>query len=232
MENKLNLNIPLMLISNYVGYSLCAISLLPVSKETLKYGTDNAGDTYKLGKDENNNDFKNILETIVEKLKLDEHPVLEKNSNTLKLIKMASDVEIHKNEEDGKFYALDFARLIPPNHPSFPYSFLFRYEYIKNYCDQKISGDCFSGFGSVNYEKYDQICLDQIKKMKLYIKENFIPNLFEVSTFLIQRNLSIFFHSNGVNLRYLGYILKIIQFQNSCVIDVIESKKFWQMKLF
>lgn len=52
-----------------------------------------------------------------ENLNLQPHPVRESSTNTLRHVKTAADVEIHKGY-DGRFYIIDTARLLPPEAPS------------------------------------------------------------------------------------------------------------------
>jgi len=166
-----NLNIPLMAMINYLGYSICAVSLLPIGKKTLVYGSNDAGKTVFI-----NPEVEDIVVEIADNCNLLPHFVVDKKTEENKEIKLAIDVELHK--VDNQFYILDFARLIPPNNPHFPFTHTFRYEYLKSLnTNKKISGDTFTGFGKIDNIEIDSISFQIIKKLKTFISTDFSKNI-------------------------------------------------------
>lgn len=101
------LNVPLMCLIDYRGFRLVAMSLLPVTNETLIYGSSNAGVTVK------NIDptFNRLMKQASKRLNLAAHFVGPPGE----LVKLHApvDIEGHKSE-DGNYYLLDFARTMPP----------------------------------------------------------------------------------------------------------------------
>jgi hypothetical protein len=116
---------PLMAIIDYVGYRLVAVSTLPINKKTIVYGSADAGRTV------HNSDpvAANIMQQLGKTLNLREHLVFDQK------IIGAGDVEVHK-AEDGRYYMVDFARLLPPealregDNPQNIFHRLLRPEYV------------------------------------------------------------------------------------------------------
>jgi hypothetical protein len=94
------------------GYRLVAQSLLPIKFDTLIYGSKDGGVTIHSG--DKDPEFKPLIEGIAKKMNLKGHLVSGKDGKE-QMMHTATDVEIHK--VDGKYYALDFARLMPPEAP-------------------------------------------------------------------------------------------------------------------
>jgi hypothetical protein len=91
--------------------------LLPVSgSNTLVYGSGDAGNTIHSG--EKVNGLPELMRDIAKELNIKEHKV-KQGDGTVKSIHTAVDVEVHQgNDEEKRLYALDFARLMPPQSPS------------------------------------------------------------------------------------------------------------------
>jgi len=78
---ELKLNIPLMLIIKYLGFSLCAISKLPIHSKSLCYGSNDAGlNIYNI----DNGDLKMIISKISNYCKLKDHQVIEQSTKKIK----------------------------------------------------------------------------------------------------------------------------------------------------
>ena len=91
--------------------------LLPVSgSKTLVYGSGDAGRTIHAG--ENVKGLPEIMRDVGRELNIKEHRVKQGNG-VIKSIHTAVDVEVHQGmDEEKRLYALDFARLMPPQSPS------------------------------------------------------------------------------------------------------------------
>jgi len=106
--------LPLIAVIKYQGYKLVAMSVLPIrGKQTLIYGSSDAGfhlEDSKLGS--------NLVKRAAEALNLRKHPVrIRSKRHQLKMIQLPADMEVHHVEEKNRFYAVDFARLFPPQPP-------------------------------------------------------------------------------------------------------------------
>ncbi|CAB1111176.1 unnamed protein product [Ectocarpus sp. CCAP 1310/34] len=91
---------------DYKGFRMTAQAVLPVNKESLRYGSDDGGKTV-------HNDDESLakkLKAAAKKLNLCTHRVNDKDMYS------ACDIEGHVGE-DGSHYLLDFARTFPPESP-------------------------------------------------------------------------------------------------------------------
>lgn len=121
------LKLPLVAVIRYLGYKLVAMSLLPIKgEETLCYGSSNGGrnleDDALAGK--------SLIESAAKSLNLAKHPVRvtpqwrTQYSTDERWIHLPCDMEVHRivgtlpdGQQDVRHYAVDFARLFPPQPP-------------------------------------------------------------------------------------------------------------------
>lgn len=103
------LRTPLMALLDCGGYRLIVSSLLPLAKNTLSYGSADAGKT--VHKDE---EIHELMRDACKQLNLKEHFVGEGNGS--KSIFGPCDIEVHRGL-DHEFYILDTARVMPPSSP-------------------------------------------------------------------------------------------------------------------
>eukprot|EP01129_Flabellula_baltica_P014521 TRINITY_DN696_c0_g1_i1.p1 TRINITY_DN696_c0_g1~~TRINITY_DN696_c0_g1_i1.p1 ORF type:complete len:700 (+),score=142.97 TRINITY_DN696_c0_g1_i1:98-2197(+) len=101
---------PYMALIDYRGFRLVATTHLPISKNTLKYGSDDGGLTIH----NENETLRNLIETLGKKLNLKKHTVGAKTPTD---IYGPADIEGHLGT-DKRYYILDTARLFPPFPPS------------------------------------------------------------------------------------------------------------------
>jgi hypothetical protein len=100
-----------MALIDFLGVRLIAMSLLPITPNTLVYGTSDAGRTVR-NEDEQ---LSNLIADACRHLNLIPHEcglVLNKT----KILHTAADVEGHAGL-DGRYYMVDFARMFPPTTP-------------------------------------------------------------------------------------------------------------------
>eukprot|EP01124_Arcella_intermedia_P013380 TRINITY_DN19810_c0_g1_i1.p1 TRINITY_DN19810_c0_g1~~TRINITY_DN19810_c0_g1_i1.p1 ORF type:complete len:1334 (+),score=360.17 TRINITY_DN19810_c0_g1_i1:602-4003(+) len=121
------LRVPFMAMIDFRGYRLSAMSFLPIDKQTLIYGSCDAGKTVK-AEDPLVND---LMKELGKRLNLCEHLVGDK------VIYGPGDIEVHHSMIDSRYYVLDFARLLPPMEPqpNTPNSIFFRFlrpEFVKS----------------------------------------------------------------------------------------------------
>eukprot|EP01088_Endostelium_zonatum_P004850 TRINITY_DN1620_c0_g1_i1.p1 TRINITY_DN1620_c0_g1~~TRINITY_DN1620_c0_g1_i1.p1 ORF type:complete len:1408 (+),score=358.44 TRINITY_DN1620_c0_g1_i1:236-4459(+) len=178
------LRFPLMILIDYCGYRVIAMSLLPIlGKDSLVYGSCDGGASVKA----NNSVVNKHMEKIGEALGLAAHSVGGKS------IIGPGDFEIHRSSDpktDANFYALDFARLMPPEAPSPIKSIrekeprsvfykLLRPALVANWSlknnSRGLSSDAFTGWGKDDPNRIKQ-CQDVISATK-YLYDDFIPKL-------------------------------------------------------
>ncbi|EGC31469.1 hypothetical protein DICPUDRAFT_89640 [Dictyostelium purpureum] len=217
----LNLHVPLICLLNYRGFRLSVISELPITSNTIVFGSSNAGATIH-----DNETVSKMMVKIGEILNLKAHdakenqkspPLISSNNSESKKppkqvkIPLAIDIEGHYGT-DGRYYIVDSARLLPPEKPQigitggFLYK-LFREEFVKKY-ETQLCSDSFSNFQVVDLEFYNR----EIEKATNYLITKIIPNfvdtvLLKENTVLKRLNLKELLHSNGINLRYYGLVL-------------------------
>jgi hypothetical protein len=108
---------PIMCTVDHLGIQLVCMSYIEgIGKNTLIYGSDDAGKSIHNQDFVFNRYFKQICESL---LNIAPHNVYDPTASAFKMIWAASDVEGHKVETDqgSKYYLLDFARLFPPEDP-------------------------------------------------------------------------------------------------------------------
>lgn len=124
-----------MAVIDYKGYRIIAMSMLPVNKETLKYGSGDSG-VNVLDEEPELND---LMKLASERMNLKGH-VTGLRTGYKKTIYGPGDIEGHVGT-DGKYYVVDFGRLMPPEDPTFRNSHnkrdvffhLLRPEFVKVY---------------------------------------------------------------------------------------------------
>ena len=88
------------------------MSLLPIGKETIVYGTDDAGATIH-SKDQY---LSGLMERAAQKLNLQPHRCADLSRRHFEVLHSAADIEGHKGT-DGRYYLIDFSRTFPPENP-------------------------------------------------------------------------------------------------------------------
>lgn len=219
---------PLMALIDYRGYRLVALTLLPINKGTMVYGSADGGKTI-LKKDEKVN---NLIETICTNLNLKAHMA---GIGVPKLIYSPADIEVHIGT-DNRYYAIDFSRIMPPEYrrkrsPGHNLVYRLRPEFVRKY-PLPLSSDAYSGMGNHNSEIHNtevkeatmyliHECLSKFKdKFEQHLKyEKINSNILGLSGLenVLKENvykkaqtmLISEMHREGLNLRYMGRIRKI-----------------------
>eukprot|EP00009_Paramoeba_aestuarina_P012013 CAMPEP_0201539336 /NCGR_PEP_ID=MMETSP0161_2-20130828/70080_1 /ASSEMBLY_ACC=CAM_ASM_000251 /TAXON_ID=180227 /ORGANISM="Neoparamoeba aestuarina, Strain SoJaBio B1-5/56/2" /LENGTH=818 /DNA_ID=CAMNT_0047946657 /DNA_START=38 /DNA_END=2494 /DNA_ORIENTATION=- len=205
------------ILIDYRGFRMIASSILPISSDTLVYGSCDGGHTVK-GEE---SPYGKSLGRLASRLNLRGH--LAGLGDDPKFVIGPCDQEGHLGT-DGKLYVIDLARLYPPETPDITKkgSFLYRLlrpEFVNNY-EKPLSSDAFSLFGkNGNYEEINK----DAREATEYLREQVIPDLaFRLSeqansewgddvrlnqfTMDHLEQLNNELHQAGVNLRYLGRI--------------------------
>ncbi|KAK5577689.1 hypothetical protein RB653_002634 [Dictyostelium firmibasis] len=211
------LHVPLMAFIDYRGFRLMAMSLLPISKKSLIYGSCDAGQTVHTS----NNIFNNLFSNASKAINIKQHHVEDINGD-IKTICGPIDIEGHLGS-DSRFYLLDFARLSPPEPPKYRGSYLYkllRLELVRKH-QKPLCSDAFSPMSTIDTHKhnsevqeaYDNLINNIIPKFSQDIQtrdgiglcSNFLNDvLLNISSKVT--NISKLLHAEGINIRYLGEV--------------------------
>ncbi|GAM25977.1 hypothetical protein SAMD00019534_091520 [Acytostelium subglobosum LB1] len=222
LDNSLGhrMHVPLMCIIDYLGYRLIAISLLPIKKETLVYGSSDGGNTVHDDVEEVNE----MMEQVGKKMNLRGHLA----GLNPKYIYGPGDFEIHQSE-DNDFYALDFGRLLPPqayfDHNGHAIAHrdvffkLLRPEFVRNY-EKPLSSDAFTGWGTEDPKQdvYNQDISDATSHLfDIVIRQaaTELESLAKSDYYKVEMELVRFVHTHGINLRHLGRLRSMIDSSNT-----------------
>lgn len=102
------LHFPLMARIDFKGFRVLAICVLPITKESLVYGSSDGGKTVLGGTP----DIAELMNRAGTVLNLRQHKVAANVT-----MPTPGDIEVHLGT-DGRLYTLDFARVMPPEAPS------------------------------------------------------------------------------------------------------------------
>eukprot|EP01117_Protostelium_nocturnum_P012592 TRINITY_DN4634_c0_g2_i2.p1 TRINITY_DN4634_c0_g2~~TRINITY_DN4634_c0_g2_i2.p1 ORF type:complete len:1322 (+),score=514.36 TRINITY_DN4634_c0_g2_i2:78-4043(+) len=200
---------PMMILLDYRGYRLIAMSTIPITKDTIVYGSCDAGRHIHA----DNLQVNEKIREVSKRLKLKEHKVGPKL--VPKTICTPVDLEVHRGI-DHRFYLLDFSRLFPPVTPdgtrsAYLYK-LFRPEFSQKY-HLPLCSDAFSNFIKAHdYEVHNEEIIVATKLLKEQIIPNFAKDLKEMAMEHIPDykanfpNLLLSLHSSGINIRFLGEV--------------------------
>jgi len=211
----LGMSFGLVCLIDYGGYRLIASSKLPISQETLVYGSADGGNTVYAENRRMNKmikDCNTVLNLKGHVAGVGRHP---------KYIYGPCDQEGHVGT-DGHFYVIDLSRVFPPETPdiSTKGSFMFRLlrpELVAKY-PVPLSSDAFTYFGRHGRRAQHDA---EVTRATEWLREQVIPQAaLEISARFesvmahsatgLQRSdpawLVSQVHQEGINLRYLGHL--------------------------
>ncbi|GAM27028.1 hypothetical protein SAMD00019534_102030 [Acytostelium subglobosum LB1] len=197
------LHVPLMAYIDYRGFRLMALSLLPINKLSLVYGSCDAGQTVHTS----NTMFNHLMSTTSKVLNIKPHRVQD-SAGDLKSICGPIDIEGHIGN-DNRFYLLDFARLAPPEPPVNRGAYLYRLlrlELVRKN-EVPLCSDSFSPMPTIDIETHNAEVRDAYDHMVTNIIPKFANDLEHTAEgALTCDQLSKLFHSEGINMRHLGLV--------------------------
>ena len=202
------LHVPLVMTVSYLGHVVWVASKLPIDETTLKHGSRDGGKTV-VSNDDQARDIANKLGKV---LNLKEHVA---GTSGTELCGPA-DLEVHL-ARDGRFYAIDTARMFPPDcnqaighAPNFFLYRSLRQELVQS-LPMPLSSDAFSAFGRHHQTEHNE----EVRRASTFITNQLIPNLcrdvpqlFRMASVREPFNVAAVFHDCGVNLRYLALVLQ------------------------
>src|SRR3990167_2054175 len=194
---------PLMALIDYRGFRLIAMSILPITKKSIKYGSADGGITVHKDCKELNKKMKDAAEL----LNLKGH----RTGKRRVMIFGPGDIEAHLGE-DNKYYVVDFGRTFPPEAQSVPGSrkifyCLLRPEFVRRY-RIPLSSDAFSCWGKCNANIHDP----EVRQATQFLYTTVIPEFAETLAKQESPNvwetvrLTELLHSSGINCRHLGRV--------------------------
>jgi hypothetical protein len=211
------LHFPMMVLIDYKGFRMIAQSVLPISKDTLRYGCSDGGETVLTLLDNLNE----IMETVGKRLHLAAHEVNGKK------IYGPGDQEVHLGT-DGRFYCIDLARVFPCEAPPKPglrpdltldpravFYNLLRPEYLLNYGSPLVS-DAYSGWGKLDprFKAHNAAVYEATQQLFRVVVPRFAKDLDDIDRAHIQPKESMWsmwksidliatLHRSGLNVRHL-----------------------------
>ncbi len=212
------LSVPLMTLVDYMGFRLIAMSILPISRQTIVYGSSDCGQTIHTNAAPA---AVAALKLLARRLNLKPHYCGVPPRKPAKVFGPC-DLEGHQSD-DGRFYLLDFSRMMPPEtpRPSGPRMAhlyrLLRPEFVIAYMNPLCS-DGYSKF----IQSHNAVSLNkELARATALLQNELIPQFApEFSSALIAevethgwRAMETFrvaeaLHRRGINIRYLGLLRK------------------------
>eukprot|EP01088_Endostelium_zonatum_P013026 TRINITY_DN2737_c0_g1_i2.p1 TRINITY_DN2737_c0_g1~~TRINITY_DN2737_c0_g1_i2.p1 ORF type:complete len:1264 (+),score=298.63 TRINITY_DN2737_c0_g1_i2:79-3870(+) len=217
--NIANLHFPLMAMIDYLGYRVVVISKLPVTKNTLRYGSADAGKHIK-----NDEIIGRWMKQAARTLNIKPHSIVEGSSQKLVLLHAPVDIEGHLGT-DGRCYLIDTARLFPPAtpHRDVQGSHLFRLlrpESVKK-SPYPLSSDAFTAWGregrKIDNEQVINVTNNILNKEVLAFSksEEFKTFVAVTSRNNEKESLSKLLHKRGINARLLGILVHFLNKEQS-----------------
>ncbi|KYQ93681.1 Rab GTPase domain-containing protein [Tieghemostelium lacteum] len=223
--------VPLMALVDFMGFRLIAMSVLPISSSgensTIVYGSSDMGRTVHA--DEK---VIPIMKSLSHTMNLKAH---YGGINSSVLLYSATDVEGHIGT-DGRFYLIDFSRTFPPTYPDETtqggHLFqLFRPEFLKSH-PKPLCSDAFSGF--LRNDPDRAVHNQEVKEASHRLLTELIPRLSVRLKWMIKESLNngtLFgdvhipeqFHRQGINMRWIGHMMVIMDDRDSCFVLLIEA---------
>eukprot|EP01087_Luapelamoeba_hula_P012489 TRINITY_DN3487_c0_g1_i6.p1 TRINITY_DN3487_c0_g1~~TRINITY_DN3487_c0_g1_i6.p1 ORF type:complete len:703 (-),score=108.99 TRINITY_DN3487_c0_g1_i6:22-2130(-) len=186
------------------------MSILPITKQTIVYGSNDYGQTIHAESEQLNRKMR----LAAKKLNIKSHycGMTPSGSNRL-----WSPADLEGHAVDDRFYLLDFSRVMPPEYPKpgVKMAHLFRLlrpEFVRKY-PVPLCSDAFSGFIRVHNPEQHNL---ELQKATHYLTQVLVPAFApQLQRLMVadyskahfeQFNLTEALHSRGINIRYLGIL--------------------------
>ncbi|KYQ93360.1 Histidine kinase A [Tieghemostelium lacteum] len=203
--NVSNLSLPLMALVDYRGFRVIAMSILPIDKDSIYYGSNDYGLTIH-NKDPYLSEKVKEVSTL---LNIKSHNCGESGT----FLHSPADLEGHRGF-DGRYYLLDFARLFPAEAPrkSIKMGHLYRLlrpEFTRNF-KKPLCSDAFSRFIRGHNEEEHNV--EVVEATEYLLNTTIYEVADELNKLEIDINnvynipLTERLHKSGINVRYLGHV--------------------------
>ena len=205
-------------IVDYSGFRLLVTTIPPIDEEyTIRYGRINPHDPNSDFID-NNITMKRLMNEISKELNLKQHRIIA--GGAAKAISLSSELQGHECS-DGRFYAVNMSRLMPPDLPnggSDVITKLLRSELIQHY-SSSVSSDAFSSIihspqndasvALLNDSETNDVDVGNVSKyLRNVLIDEFVAKLDTLSIFPYESyTLTKAIHMHGINVRHLGLML-------------------------
>jgi len=210
--------VPLMALVDFLGFRVIAMSVLPLRPTSLVYGTRDGGNTVHCVDPR----MRGQMAKMCTRFNLQPHYVGVKKGKQGVLLHSAADIEGHVGS-DGRLYLLDFSRTWPPvtPDPRIRAGHLYRVmrpEFVMTY-SKPLCPDAFSSFILCDPQcrTYNQ----DVREATAHLVDIVIPQavkdvcwiIIEATSkgTLLSFSLTEFMHSRGINMRYLGLMLRHVR---------------------
>lgn len=218
--NIQGLYVPLMCAVDYKGYRVLCLSVLNISSETLKYGSSDGGRTIHAEDPRLNEKMKSAAAI----LNVAQH-VVGPDSST-KTVHSACDLEGHVSS-DGRAVLLDFARAMPPEPPTKRNRASIFYRMLRPELVRRspvpLSSDSYSRFQQKDPNRHQlnqnttaawrnltEVILPQLAADLKHQEITEVETDSVLSATSAAANLVSEMHSRGCNLRYLGFLRRLL----------------------
>lgn len=205
-----HMHVPVSVQMRIWGFPVVLQAIIPISRNTLVYGSDDAATTVK----KKSPAFQMLMSEIAEKFNLASHEVQDAKGVVHDLV-TGADVEGHHSDIDGRFYLVDLARLFPcwpPRKGSRCDHLvrLFRPEFMQSFCPEKLNADAFSRFGArgqntdwlASYRAFTHLTT----VVAPAAADELVSACQATGQALAREHLSDFLHARGINMRMLGLV--------------------------
>lgn len=152
---------------DYRGYRLIAVSSVPISRDTLVYGSRDGGQRV-VNKDPN---AQSLMEKFGEYMLLKAHKVGKEDAQSMI---GPADIEVHRGF-DNRYYVVDFARVFPPEEPRLAGEHLihqFRPEFVRKN-PKPLNSDAFSSMNADQTEASESEAA--IREATDHLHSNIVP---------------------------------------------------------
>lgn len=206
-----DLCLPLMALIDYRGFRLLAMSILPIKKSTIVYGSNDYGHTMHA----ENKKLGAKMRIAARKLNIKPHRCGVSKAHS-QVLPSPADLEGHVGG-DNRTYLLDFSRVMPPEFPKpgIKMAHLFRLlrpEYVRTF-PKPLCSDAFSGFIRMhNPEQHNAELEEATRNLITNVVPDFAPELAKLIAEAKRKGdlenfrLTEAVHSRGINIRHLGIL--------------------------
>ena len=203
-----SLRVALTTIIDFRGFRLSCQALLPIGKNTLVYGSDNGGTTHL-----DDPGFRTEMAKVCDKLNIKPHSFTPSH---LPSRSVYGPVDLEGHRVGKALYAVDLARLFPPESPKLglsqkPRAQFFRMlrpELVRQF-HKPLSSDAHTAFGRDEAAIHNA----EVDEATLFLQNTVIPayaetlsNKQQLKQYVDGSVLVRELHRWGINLRYMGFV--------------------------